>query len=161
MLGLYGKRDLPASPNLTGSEVALGSVIRKKCRCIVKVYLKGEIVMTKKFELDRRIVDVLESLDWRILSSEIYDDGNVFVELEWYSELGEDFIVSFWFNGTLSQFVSMFADQYYHFDPDQHAVDWYGANRGEPSSLQALLDDAKSIEEHLRKTSIALDSIRF
>ena len=29
MLGLYGERGLPASPKLTGSEVALGSVIRK------------------------------------------------------------------------------------------------------------------------------------
>ena len=128
---------------------------------IVKVYLKGEIIMTRKFDLGRSIVDALESLDWRILTSEINDDRDVFVEFEWHSELGEDFIVHFWFNGTLSQFKSIFYAQYCQFDPDQHAADWYGANRGEPSSLQALLDDAKSIEEHLRKTCIALDAIRF
>ena len=94
--------------------------------------------MTKKFELDRRIVDVLESFGWNTLDAYEYDDGDVCVELEWYSDKGEDFVVDFWFDGTVQNFANMFNEYYEQFDPEQHAVDWYGANRGELPSLRAF-----------------------
>ena len=43
-----------------------------------------------------------------------------------------------------------------NFDPEDHAAMWYGQNRGEPSSLRALLDNADSIKESLDKLATYL-----
>lgn len=42
------------------------------------------------------------------------------------------------------------------FDPEEHAAMWYGQNRGEPSSLRALLDNADNIHESLRRLACDL-----
>ena len=36
-----------------------------------------------------------------------------------------------------------------NFDGEEHAAMWYGQNRGEPSSLRALLDNSDAIQEQL------------
>jgi hypothetical protein len=36
-----------------------------------------------------------------------------------------------------------------NFDPEEHAAMWYGANRGEPSSLRTLLDNSDNIANTL------------
>jgi len=43
-----------------------------------------------------------------------------------------------------------------NFDADEHAVLWYGANRGEPSSLRDLLDNSESIAESLNQMASIL-----
>lgn len=37
------------------------------------------------------------------------------------------------------------------FDPEEHAAMWYGANRGEPSSLRQLLDNSDDIDDTLKE----------
>lgn len=43
-----------------------------------------------------------------------------------------------------------------NFDPDEHAAMWYGANKGEPSSLRDLLDNSESIAESLNQMASIL-----
>ena len=42
------------------------------------------------------------------------------------------------------------------FDPDDHAAMWYGQNRGEPSSMRALLENSDAIKEELDKLAAFL-----
>ena len=42
------------------------------------------------------------------------------------------------------------------FDAEEHAAMWYGANRGEPSSLRELLDNSDDIAEELNKLATLL-----
>ena len=90
-----------------------------------------------------QMTDVLESAGWTVhyLENDEWEIGR-------YSDAGEDF----WFSVTADspeRFVSEVQDYSNSFDPEKHAAMWYGANRGEPSSLRALLDDADSIDAGL------------
>ena len=68
---------------------------------------------------------------------------------------GEDFTIEF--NKTkdkedVNSIISYCED----FDPEDHATMWYGQNRGEPSSLRDLLDNADNIKESLDKLAAYL-----
>lgn len=85
-------------------------------------------------------------------------DDDIYVEFEQYSPAGEDFIFTVWGNtpDAIVAAVREYADD--GFDPEAHAAEWYGANKGEPRSLRALLDDADEIDEMLEQLAQALEA---
>lgn len=52
--------------------------------------------------------------------------------------------------------VRLYAD---NFDPEGHAVGWYKADRGEPSNLRDLLDDADAIGQMLEDLATTLENM--
>ena len=46
------------------------------------------------------------------------------------------------------------------FDPEEHFALWFGANRGEPSSVQALLDNCNAIADTLDELADALRNFK-
>ena len=77
------------------------------------------------------------------------DASHECVEIEGQSPAGEDLIVSL-VDDELNDGGSIVKALYNNwdwFDADEHAAEWYGANRGEPKSLRVLLDDADAIKE--------------
>lgn len=71
-----------------------------------------------------------------------FEENNV--EIEHYSEQGEDFIV----NVCDSDIVKNLKEYYDGFDPDKHAVENYQAYH---MDLQCLLTDAKAIDDWLEE----------
>lgn len=98
-------------------------------------------------ELLNRFADVAEELGW----TSDWDLKGGYLEMENYSRAGEDLIMTL-FTKDFQSFDSLIhrlRDEWYDFNPDDHAAMWYGQNRGEPSSLRALLNDADYISEML------------
>lgn len=111
-------------------------------------------------ELSKKVVEVLEQFDFSVCSNNQQGDEMV-AELEWYSNAGEDFIVTVFHNGTKKSFVDAFAECAEDFDPDEHAEMWI-EHRGEggcPSSIRELIEDADDIKKHLEETAEALRKI--
>jgi hypothetical protein len=107
------------------------------------------------YALDERIMNVLENND---ISVSLYAQyGEYVAELEWCSPAGEDFGFSFYFNGLPEDFVDQFTSYAADFDPEEHAVQWYGG-RGAPG-LRELLDDADAIDKHLQKVAAQLANL--
>ena len=106
--------------------------------------------------LSKELRECIEE-DWRLnvynadnLNEEIDENTTRFdAELEHYSKAGEDFIVNVIFDGTDEDFVAQFDGYVDDFNPEEYANMWYGQNRGEPSSLETLLDDAKDMEDYM------------
>lgn len=94
--------------------------------------------------ISQKILDALADNNWK---SYIDTDDN-FIDLEWYSPAGEDFMLSFNVKDD-DDFLSMLFDAYMNFDTEQHAVENYGM-RGAPG-LRVLLDDAEAIEGELQR----------
>lgn len=90
----------------------------------------------------KQFIKICKAEGWKVS----YDSKSQYMELENCSPAGEDLIISI--GGKKSNdFIKDLRDYYENFNPEKHALDWYGVNRGEPSSLGALLDDAEAIEE--------------
>ena len=89
--------------------------------------------------LTKKEIKKLENMEVCVLQN----DKNC-IELEFYSDCGEDFV----FSSCDEESIKSYCE---YFDPEEHANSWYGANNGEPSSLRTLLDDAESIAEKLDK----------
>lgn len=66
-------------------------------------------------------------------------------ELENYSPKGEDLIVELY--GNEYDYLRTLKENFINFDAEEHAMMWYGKNRGEPSSIRELLEDADDIEQ--------------
>lgn len=94
--------------------------------------------MTKK-----EFIEKIKELGWKVTEM---DDG---IEINQYSPAGEDFCL-FIVGKTVEKLINSIKD--IDFDPEEHANFWYGANRGEPSSLRVLLEDAEAIEQMLIET---------
>ena len=120
--------------------------------------IDGGIEMRK--ELAKKIIETLEKFDFSVCSNE-EQNGEMVAELEWYSEAGEDVVVTIWHKGTKQSFIDAFIEYAYDFDPDEHAEMW-GEYRGEggcPSSIRELIDDADGIKKHLEETGDALRKV--
>ncbi len=94
-----------------------------------------------------QIETILEENEIRIIG----DLQDRYVELEFFSPLGEDFILSIDFDGTPKDFVVQFCIYCADFDPDDHAAFWIeqrGKN-GTPSSVRDLVNDAFAIDDFL------------
>lgn len=116
--------------------------------------------MTSNITMNSAILDVLEAHQW-ILSSFDDHNGKYCAELETWSPAGEDVVVTIWYDGTPDDFAEQFRLYAEDFDAADHAVMWYGANRGEPSSLRDLLDDADAIDALLTETARDLLAVDF
>lgn len=94
-----------------------------------------------------QIQTILEENEIRIIG----DLQDRYVELEFFSPLGEDFIMSIDFDGTPKDFVVQFCSYCANFDPDDHAAGWveHRGQNGTPSSVRALIDDAEAIDDFL------------
>lgn len=82
-----------------------------------------------------------------------FSDGQC--EIEFSSPAGEDFVATVSADSARDLCASL-TNYAMWFDPDEHAAQWFGANRGEPSSLRVLLDDAEAIASTLCELSNAL-----
>lgn len=99
-----------------------------------------------------KFIEVCEANDWRVI-----ENGAGDFELEKYSPEGEDFTFAVYVNNENdADYWQEVFDYAENFDPADHAVMWYGQNRGEPFSLQILLDDANAIKEMLEQLWRAL-----
>lgn len=90
----------------------------------------------------QQFINICKTEDWQVN----YDSKSKSMELCKFSPAGEEF--SIYIQGrNVNEFITELKTYYEDFDADQHAIDWYGAERGEPSSLRELLDDAEAIKE--------------
>ena len=107
----------------------------------------------------------MSNIKWQDEITDLFEDLNVYLnwykqdkdylaEGEFYSNAGEDFIFTIRAN-SLDEFKSELQSYYWDFDPEEHAASWYKANRGEPSSLRALLNDADLIDNKLEELTFA------
>ena len=109
------------------------------------------------FELTEKQVDVIESLGWRILGTNV-QDGVPYVEIENWSPAGEDLPETIWVeNGeSLAKAAKRWADS---FDPDDHVELWV-ESRGEsgvPGTIRELVDDAEAIRGMFIELARALE----
>lgn len=98
-----------------------------------------------KTALSEKLIAVCESLGWTIRE---YDDGSA--ELFQTSPAGEDFSVCV----RTENFAEEICAYYEDFDPEEHAVMWYG-RRGAPN-LHTLIEDADAIDSMLEDLAIAV-----
>ena len=103
--------------------------------------------------ISQKILDALADNNWKPY---INTDDN-FIDLEWYSPAGEDFMLSFNVKGD-DDFLSQLFDAYMNFDTERHAVENYGMS-GAPG-LRVLLDDADAIEDELKRLGCALSKVK-
>lgn len=83
--------------------------------------------------------------------------GTGVFDLEKYSPEGEDFILNVCVEDeNNADYWKEVFDYWNNFDADDHAAMWYGQNRGEPTSLRVLLDDAEAIAKMLERLWRAL-----
>ena len=84
------------------------------------------------FELTEKQVDVIESLGWRILGTNV-QDGDPYVEIENWSPAGEDLPETIWVEKgeSLAKAAKRWADS---FDPDDHVELWVESRGGERGS---------------------------
>lgn len=101
--------------------------------------------------MTRELIDFIESMNWSV-----YECSDGHCELESYSPEGEDLIIEL--PGVTDDVVLMALKMNYEaFDAEEHAYNWYGKNRGEPSSLEILLEDAHAIEDMYRELYVMVE----
>lgn len=111
-------------------------------------------------KLHDSILDILEENDFSVCSID-EQNGETVAELEWYSPLGEDVIVTIWYDGSDADFIRKFQDYAEDFDAEEHAAMWVnsrGGGNGVPNSIRDLLDDADAIDAKLCEVARYLES---
>ena len=106
-------------------------------------------------EIDNKVIALIEEHDFSINS---YEDGTV--ELERYTQAGEDWIVDLSFDGTVNGFFKEIYEYYDNFDVDEAAGFWIElrGQRGVPSSVRTLLEDAEWKDSELK--SLYYDALK-
>ena len=107
--------------------------------------------------LPGKVIDVLENNKWRVCG--IYEqDDKQYAELETFSDAGEDFVVTIWYDGTGRDFANSFWECFADFDPDEHAEELIAmrGQHGIPNNIRTLIDDANSINDMLETTACEL-----
>lgn len=108
--------------------------------------------------LTERIVEFLERNDVAVGQCVKYND-EYRVEIEFWSEAGEDVIEEICFDGTEDGFIKAFYDVANDFDPDEHASMWIEGRgkRGIPDSISTLIEDAEGIKQTLLRLAMGLE----
>ena len=102
-----------------------------------------------KKEFFDKFVDVCEAQGWAVRG----ERTDEYVTLCNYSPAGEDIS----FDVRTDDFVNEVYEEYNGFNAEEHAAMYYCAeNRGQPSSLRALLNDADAIDDMLQNLSDAI-----
>ena len=107
-------------------------------------------------EEDRKALrDILDRHDMTIYTSK--QDNELVSEIEFYSDLGEDFIMTFFWDGTAKGFTDGVQSYSEDFDPYEHACMYVGMSYSErkrlqvPDSNESLMKDALNIKKKLRR----------
>lgn len=96
-----------------------------------------------------KFIDKCREFGWRVAGY------NGRLEIGTSSPAGEDF----WFSVDEENAVAEVRQYAENYDAENHAAEWYGAGRGEPSSLRALLYDAEYIARSLNDLAEALENM--
>lgn len=102
-------------------------------------------------ELEQKYIDILESLDWRIIC---YPD-KTHVEIQKYSPAGEDYCILL----EVSDFPRSVREFSVEYNVDNHAEMWIltrGEN-GAPPTIRELVEDAEAIQQMLDELADALE----
>lgn len=95
-------------------------------------------------ELNENIVRVLEDNGFTVGKPEYSDHHKGYcIEINQYTDLGEDWWITLWYDGTDEDFIQKFETVVEYFDPDEEAevyIDMRGKN-GVPDSIRDILDD--------------------
>ena len=107
-------------------------------------------------EEDRKALrNILDRHDMTIHTSK--QDNELVSEIEFYSDLGEDFIITFFWDGTAKGFTDGVQSYSEDFDPYEHACMYVGMSYSErkrlqvPDSNESLMKDALHIKKKLRR----------
>ena len=95
-------------------------------------------------ELNENIIRVLEDNGFTVGKPEYSDHHKEYcIEINQYTDLGEDWWLTLWYDGTDEDFIQKFETVVEYFDPDEEAeiyIDMRGKN-GVPDSIRDILDD--------------------
>lgn len=95
-------------------------------------------------ELNENIVRVLEDNGFTVGKPEYSDHHKEYcIEINQYTDLGEDWWLTLWYDGTDEDFIQKFETVVEYFDPDEEAeifIEMRGKN-GVPDSIRDILDD--------------------
>lgn len=103
----------------------------------------------------KKLLDVAEKLDW---SYEVCDG---YVEMNKHSPAGEDFSMCICFDSEnpVKSFINDLKDYSEDFDVDDHVEMWIPGRgeRGCPSSISVLVEDAKAIRDMIEELAVSLE----
>lgn len=100
----------------------------------------------------RTVETIAEGLDW---SFSLNDNGKK-ICLQIYSPAGQDCNLEI-DASSFNEYRQKVEEYYEDYDPEYEASLWYGAHRGEPSSLRELIDDMDWYDSKLKELSDKLD----
>ena len=115
--------------------------------------MREEVKLNMTAEEQNTLESILEDNNMSIN----YDtqDSEIYSEIEWWSDLGENYVATIWWDGTIQNFVSEFQSYAEDFDPYEHACQWISMDRLErermkvPSDNKALIIDAEETKDLL------------
>ena len=102
--------------------------------------------------LSEKVLNVLDTYSINVSKRDLYNE-RYYRELDFYSDLGENVLISVWYDGTEEGFVKSFRECADDFDVDEHTI-MRVANVD--ISLRTLLDDAEAIKAFLLEVAEAL-----
>lgn len=112
-------------------------------------------------QLTKKLLDLLDENNFAVCSTD-KQNGEFVSEVETFSPLGEDLIITIWHNNTNRSFIDAFWRYAFDYDADEHAEFWieHREENGVPKSCRALIDDADAIGEMLLAMAEKLMKIR-
>ena len=113
----------------------------------------------KSKEFREKLEQILEDTVVSKIYVSVQCDHTYCIELEYWSKLGEDVIISSVIDKlTLDALAHELFDTLQNFDADEHAVQLYNlaGDGGTPTDLRSLLDDAEEQEKELENIFIAV-----
>lgn len=106
----------------------------------------------------QKLIDIVEELGWKACIDKCREEDpyngrtDYDIELSQYSPAGEDFCISFTFDGTIEELAKEVRDYADTFDEEDHVMMWLGAKKtgmsGVPSAKE-LVEDAEAIQKML------------
>lgn len=113
-------------------------------------------------KLNEKIIEAIENNGFGCHAVMEYDN-KFYIELYQYTPAGEDWNVIIWFDGSDNGFINSFRKYTEDFDVDEEAEIWIESRgeRGVPSSIRVLVDDAEWKEERLQTLLKDLEDIEY
>lgn len=99
--------------------------------------------------------NLLDRHNMKIYTSK--QDDELVSEIEFYSDLGEDFIMTVFWDGTAKGFTNSIKQFSETFDPYEHAAQYINMNYNQrqqlqvPNNNEALIKDALDIQKEIQK----------
>lgn len=113
-------------------------------------------------KLNEKIIEAIENNGFGC-HAVMEHDNKFYIELYQYTPAGEDWNVIIWFDGSDNGFINSFRKYTEDFDVDEEAEIWIESRgeRGVPSSIRVLVDDAEWKEERLQTLLKDLEDIEY